>query len=177
MDDTREHVILVDEADRETGTAGKLAAHVAGQLHRAFSIIVWNPAGEMLLQKRAFGKYHSEGLWTNACCGHPRPGESVAAAASRRLGEELGFTCPLDAVGTITYRAGLDKGMTENEFVHVFHGVYDGALAPDPREVSDTRWVSAAALDADMTRDPAAFTVWFVKYMRAGWPLAVRPAA
>ncbi|MDX2309167.1 MAG: isopentenyl-diphosphate Delta-isomerase [Hyphomicrobium sp.] len=177
MDDTTEHVILVDEQDREVGTAGKLDAHVRGQLHRAFSIIVWNTMGEMLLQKRALSKYHSGGLWTNACCGHPRPGEGVAAAARRRLREELGFECRLDEVGTITYRAGLDRGMTENEYVHVFHGFFDGDPSPDPNEVSETRWVGAAMLDQDMDRTPDAFTVWFVKYMRAGWPLAARPAA
>jgi isopentenyl-diphosphate Delta-isomerase len=73
-----EEVVLVDTHDRQTGTAGKMAAHRQGALHRAFSVIIWNRAGEVLLQRRALGKYHSGGLWTNACCGHPRPGSRSA---------------------------------------------------------------------------------------------------
>lgn len=173
LDDPQEteQVVLVDASDRETGTAGKMAAHRAGVLHRAFSVIIWNAAGDTLLQQRARCKYHSGGLWTNACCGHPRPGEGVADAAGRRLREELGFACPLEPIGTITYRADLDQGLVEHEFVHVFRGTFDGAMVPDPAEVEATRWVAPADLLASLDRQPEIFTAWFVKYMRAGWPL------
>lgn len=166
-----EQVVLVDQDDRPTGVAGKMAAHRAGVLHRAFSVLVWNSRGEVLLQKRARSKYHSGGLWTNACCGHPRPGEDVAAAASRRLKEELGFTCPLTAIGELTYRADLDQGLIEHEFVHVFRGFYEGEMTPDPAEVEDLKWVTPEVLLQTFDETPEIFTAWFVKYMRAGWPL------
>ncbi|MBP7511947.1 MAG: NUDIX domain-containing protein, partial [Bacteroidia bacterium] len=92
---TKEMVILVDEFDHEIGLMEKQEAHEKALLHRAFSVIIFNEKGEMLLQQRAFEKYHSGGLWTNACCSHPRPGESTIDAAHRRLGEELGFDCEL----------------------------------------------------------------------------------
>lgn len=166
-----EEVVLVDAENRQTGTAGKMAAHRDGALHRAFSVIIWNSKGEVLLQRRATGKYHSGGLWTNACCGHPRPGEAVERAAVRRLGEEMGFDCPLEEFGTITYRAELDRGLVEHEFVHVFRGSYDGAMALNSEEVSEIRWMTPAALMRALDETPELFTAWFVKYMRAGWPL------
>lgn len=88
MNDHAEQVILVDEADRAFSHGGKLQIHEEGLLHRAFSIFVFNDAGECLIQKRASGKYHSAGKWANSCCGHPRPGEPTAKAAGRRLTEE-----------------------------------------------------------------------------------------
>jgi isopentenyl-diphosphate Delta-isomerase len=177
LDDTQEVVILVDEADRPIGTAGKLAAHREGQLHRAFSVIVWNRTGEILLQKRAEGKYHSGLLWTNACCGHPRPGESNGAAAERRLAEEMGFACSLTEIGTFSYHAKLDRGMTENELVHVFRGEFNGEVDPDPNEAADYRWSTIAALREDVRAHPERFTVWFGKYINAEWPVALAPAA
>ncbi len=166
-----EEVVLVDADDRQTGTAGKMAAHREGALHRAFSVIIWNSAGEILLQRRAVSKYHSGGLWTNACCGHPRPFETVAAAAKRRLSEEMGFTCPLEEFGTITYRAELDQGLIEHEFVHVFRGTFDGDMALNPDEVSEIWSMTPAQLLQAFDETPDIFTAWFVKYMRAGWPL------
>ena len=132
MAETSELMILVDEDDREIGIADKLETHRRGALHRAISVIVWDSAGRLLLQKRAAGKYHSGGSWTNACCGHPRPGEDVEAAALRRLEEEMGFTCPLESLGTIRYRAELDHGMIEHELVHMFRGLYDGTDRAEP---------------------------------------------
>ena len=86
-----EEVILVNDSDEMIGTAEKLKAHQQALLHRALSIFILNDKGEMLLQQRAFNKYHSGGLWTNACCTHPKPNEDILFAAHRRLKEEMGF--------------------------------------------------------------------------------------
>ena len=115
-------LIAVDEQDRETGVVDKMAAHRDGTLHRAFSIFVFDEADRLLLQRRATGKYHSGGLWSNTCCSHPRAGESLIDAAHRRLREEMGFDCPLQAVFGFVYRAALDGGLVEHEFDHVSSG-------------------------------------------------------
>src|SRR3989338_5068869 len=99
-----ESVVLVDESDKPVGQAEKLEAHRLGLLHRAFSVFVFDPQGELLLQQRAASKYHAAGLWANTCCGHPRPGEDLVAAAHRRLREELGLSCRLSRAGQLTYR-------------------------------------------------------------------------
>jgi isopentenyl-diphosphate Delta-isomerase len=173
MQDSKELVILVDGDDNVVGTGDKLTTHRAGKLHRAFSVIVWDKLGRLLLQKRNPRKYHSGGLWTNACCGHPRPDEDVAMAASRRLEEEMGFTCPLEALGIFQYRAELDKGMIEHELVHVFRGVHDGEVAPDSDEVETYRWSSLEDLRTDIRAAPKDFTAWFRKYVAAKWPMAL----
>ncbi len=167
-----EEVILVDGEDRAYGHGGKLDVHRRGELHRAFSIIVRNSTGEMLLQKRADGKYHSGGLWTNTCCGHPRPGEATADAASRRLEEEMGFRCALLPLGALEYRAELDNDMIEHEFVHVFAGIYDGPISPDPSEAADFSWRPLDAIRTDIAAAPARFSYWFRRYVEESWPLA-----
>ncbi|MEK7619489.1 MAG: isopentenyl-diphosphate Delta-isomerase, partial [Patescibacteria group bacterium] len=128
----QENCILVDETDHEIGTEEKMATHERGLLHRAFSVFVFNASGELLLQQRAFEKYHSAGLWTNTCCSHPRPGEETLAAAYRRLQEEMGFDCPLNEMFTFRYLAPFPNGLTENEVDHVFFGMYDGPVNPNP---------------------------------------------
>src|ERR1700709_2281116 len=127
-------VILVNEADVVTGAAGKMDAHRKGWLHRAFSVFVFNHRGEMLLQQRALNKYHSGGLWTNACCSHPRPGEETLLAAERRLKEEMGFELSLQKLFDFIYKSEFDNGLTEYEFDHVFGGSYNGLVAPDKTE-------------------------------------------
>src|SRR6185503_16709121 len=119
-------VILVNEKDEVTGTAEKMEAHEKGLLHRAFSIFVFNSRGEVLMQQRAPGKYHSAGLWTNACCSHPRPGEKTEEAARRRLREELGFETALTEIFDFIYRAEFVNGLAEHEYDHVYVGEYDG---------------------------------------------------
>jgi isopentenyl-diphosphate delta-isomerase len=156
-----EQVILVDRHDRQIGVEEKLKAHREGKLHRAFSIFVFNEKGEMLLQKRASGKYHSGGLWTNACCSHPRPGEPVALAATRRLQEEMGFDCALKKAFHFSYEARLDHNVIENEFDHVFVGQYDGQVRPNPNEVMDYRWLSIQMIKDELERCPENYTVWF----------------
>ncbi len=119
---TEERLILVDEKNRAVGVAGKTSVHRAGLLHRAFSIFIVDDKGRILLQRRAREKYHSGGLLANSCCGHPRPGETTQAAARRRLTEELGIGAPLTFGFFSRYRADLDGGMQENEFVYVYFG-------------------------------------------------------
>jgi len=135
-------VILVNEQDEQVGVMEKMAAHQQALLHRAFSVFIFNKEGQMLLQKRAAGKYHSPGLWTNACCSHPAPGETTDAAAKRRLQEELGFTTDLKKAFHFTYKAAFDNGLTEYEFDHVYTGVYDGPIHPDPQEASEVLFLT-----------------------------------
>lgn len=160
--DALESVILVDAGDNVVGSCGKLAAHREGRLHRAFSILITNPDGELLLQRRAAQKYHFGGLWSNACCGHPRPGESTPAAASRRLMEELGFSVPLTEVAAFSYCArDAVSGLVEHEFLHVFHGQYSGEPCPDPDEVSACRWMLPDRVRRGLTAHSDWFTPWF----------------
>lgn len=163
-----EMVVLVDEEGRDVGTAAKLAAHRSpGQLHRAFSVFVFTSAGQLLLQRRAAGKYHFAGRWSNTCCGHPRPGETVVAAAGRRLHEELGITCELEEVGTIRYQAGDDtSGLVEDELDHLLVGVSDLRAAPDPEEVDGVRAVTLGELAAGLRDDPGAYTPWLAAAVR-----------
>jgi isopentenyl-diphosphate Delta-isomerase len=160
---SREQVILVDADDREIGAMEKLAAHEnGGSRHRAFSVFIFDTAGRWLLQRRADGKYHFPGLWTNACCSHPRPGEPTPAAARRRLGEELGFDCPLEEAFQFEYKATCEaEGLTEHELDHVFVGTFDGEPHPAPDEVGAIRWIEPAALEAELREAPGAFTPWF----------------
>ena len=125
----REMVVLIDPNDREIGQMGKLEAHRTGRLHRAFSVFIFNAQGELLLQQRAANKYHSASLWTNTCCGHPRPGEALVAAGERRLEEEMGLHVPLRPAFHFTYAAKLEDGLTEHELDHVLIGRSDR----DPR--------------------------------------------
>src|ERR1041384_906891 len=100
-----DQLILVNEKDEMVGVGTKLKIHREGLLHRAFSIFIFNSHGKLLLQRRALGKYHSPGLWSNTCCGHPRPDEHVLVASRRRLKAEMGLDCKLEAFGSLIYRA------------------------------------------------------------------------
>ncbi len=157
----QERVILVDEADRHAGTEEKIAAHRNAALHRAFSVFVFNQRGELMLQQRAAAKYHSRRLWSNTCCGHPRPGEGVETAAHRRLREEMGFDCPLTAAIRFAYQAELEDGMFENEIDHVLLGTFNEDPCPNPDEVAAWRWTDMKTLVAEMADAPQRFTAWF----------------
>src|SRR5215470_11031187 len=128
-----QEIILVDEKDRSIGVMEKLEAHRKGLLHRAFSVFIFNSKGEMLLQQRSDEKYHSGGLWTNACCSHPAPGEDINTAAIRRLNEELGFTTSLTKIFDFIYQSSFENGLTEHEFDHVFIGLHDEPIHPDEK--------------------------------------------
>lgn len=152
---------MVNEQDVQVGTMDKLEAHRQARLHRAFSIFIFNSNGEMLLQQRAAEKYHSGGLWTNACCSHPSPGEDTEAAAMRRLQEEMGFTTPVTEIFNFTYKAAFDNGLVEHEFDHVYIGLYDGEVHPDADEVQDFCFRDLDEIRAQMEEQPEAFTAWF----------------
>jgi isopentenyl-diphosphate delta-isomerase len=120
-----EEVILVDKKDSVVGFMEKMEAHRLGLLHRAFSVFVFNSKGELMLQKRAKSKYHSGGLWTNTCCSHPRPNETVIEAVKRRMQEEMGFICEVEEKFSFIYKAKLDNELTEHEYDYVLFGTYD----------------------------------------------------
>lgn len=158
---TLNQVILVNEQDEQVGIMEKIEAHRKAVLHRAFSIFIFNNKGEMLLQQRAFTKYHSGGLWTNACCGHPAPGELTADAAVRRLKEEMGFTTDLFELFDFTYRHAFDNGLTEYEFDHVFAGFWETPVFPNPEEVNEYCFFSLDEIRKTMKNYPEQYTVWF----------------
>ncbi len=156
-----EEVILVTEQDEPIGSMEKMEAHRKGALHRAFSTFIVNDRNEMLLQQRAKTKYHSAGLWTNACCSHPRPNEETEAAAIRRLHEELGFTAPLTKIFDFHYNAAFDNGLTEHEYDHVYLGRYTGKIIPNPNEVQDYCYKKMEDIADSIRSHPHKYTTWF----------------
>ncbi|MFF9478814.1 isopentenyl-diphosphate Delta-isomerase [Streptomyces sp. NPDC014733] len=165
---------LVDEDGATIGTAEKLAAHQApGQLHRAFSVFLFDEQGRLLLQRRALEKYHSPGVWSNTCCGHPYPGEQPFAAAARRTAEELGLAPSLLAeAGTVRYNhPDPDSGLVEQEYNHLFVGLVRQTPAPDPAEIGEIAFVTPQELEKRHAEDP--FSAWFMTVLDAARP-AVR---
>lgn len=156
-----EQVILVNERDEQIGLMPKMEAHERALLHRAFSVFVFNEQNELMIQQRAFGKYHSPGLWTNTCCSHQRVGESNVEAGKRRLQEEMGFSTELRDTVSFIYKAPFDNGLTEHEFDHILVGEYNGEPNLNPDEVNDWKWVSLEALKEDMVVHPEIYTEWF----------------
>ena len=157
----RTEVILVDKDDRPCGKAEKLEAHQKGLLHRAFSVFIFNNKGEMLLQQRAAGKYHSGGLWTNACCSHPEPGDEMLAAAKQRLKEEMGFETPVEKIFDFVYRTEFENGLVEHEFDHVLAGEYEGPVNCNKEEVMDYCFKSFREINDSLLTHPKKYTEWF----------------
>lgn len=174
-------VVLVDRSDRAIGVGEKMQVHRAGQLHRAFSIFVFDRRGRLLLQRRAQSKYHSPGLWSNTCCGHPRWGERVIDSAARRLQEEMGFSCELRWVSSVMYHADVGGGLIENEYDHILFGRHDADPQPDASEVQAWDWQPHDAALANLQRNPDAYSAWF-RFMlpsdaiRAGFDQASAPS-
>ena len=139
----------------------KLAAHVVPRLHRAFSIFLFNSKGELLLQQRAFSKYHSPGLWTNTCCSQPRDGETLEQATARRLQEEMGMSCEMHEVFTFIYKAPVGLGLTEHEYDHVWFGVTDETPHINRDEVESWKYMSVDDIAKDMKLHPEEYTEWF----------------
>lgn len=139
----------------------KMEAHRTGSLHRAFSVLLFNSRGEMLLQKRAQTKYHSSGLWTNTCCSHPRPGESLEEAARRKLRQEMGIEANPRFAFKFQYKAPLDNQLIEHEIDHVFIGQFDGEPVLNEHEAEDWKFVDLHSLKQQIHSDPQQFTPWF----------------
>ena len=158
----KEEIALVDLDDQITGYCEKMAVHRNGLLHRAFSLFIFNEKGEMLIQKRSRNKYHSGGLWTNACCSHQRKNEELSDAVHRRLREELGFDCALTEAFSFVYRTVFANGLTEYELDHVFTGTYSGPVELNKEEASDSMWISPEKLKAALLAEPQKFTAWFL---------------
>ncbi len=156
-----EHVVLVNENDQVLGTMEKLQAHLEGKLHRAFSVFLFNDKKELMLQQRAFSKYHSGGLWSNTCCSHPRRGEDIVDAGKRRLHEELGIEADVKHAFSFIYRAELDHDMIEHELDHVLIGKYDAIEDFNPEEVADVKFMSLLELQKDLKENPDIYTAWF----------------
>lgn len=153
-------LILVDENDKEIGALEKIPVHEKGLLHRAFSIFVFNSADKLLLQQRADGKYHSEGLWTNTCCSHPRQGEVVDDAVQRRLQEEMGMQCELQFQFSFIYKHEFSNGLTEHELDHVYFGRSDRPPNPNKEEVQDWKYISIDSLAKDLELFPERYSPW-----------------
>lgn len=160
MGKNKNEVIVVNEQDEWLGTKDKMEAHTQGILHRAFSVFILNNKQELIIQKRALGKYHSGGLWSNTCCSHPAPGESTLTAAHRRLQEEMGFDCLLKPLFNLRYKEDVGNGMIENEYDHIYTGIFDGAVNINTEEVSDYQYITLEKLQEWMQKAPNEFTAW-----------------
>jgi len=157
-----EQLILVDDHDREIGYQGKADCHTGkGVLHRAFSIFVFNEDNELLLQQRSLSKMLWPGYWSNTCCSHPRRGEDMADAVTRRLEQELGFSCPLEYLYKFKYQAQFGAVGAEHELCSVYFGRYDGPVDVNVTEIAALAFVGVAALEQELKRAPDTFTPWF----------------
>ena len=153
-------VILVNEKDEAIGQMEKIQAHEKGKLHRAFSIFLVNDKMQVLLQKRKLDKYHSGGLWSNACCSHPLPEEKTIDAAHRRMIEELNMDCKLDFVFSFIYKIKLEN-VIENEYDHVYIGKTNETPNFNPDEISEIKWVELDFLLLDLKLNPKKYSYWF----------------
>lgn len=154
-------VILVDEHDAARGIMEKMEAHRKGQLHRAYSIFIFNSKKELLLQRRALNKYHSGGLWTNTCCSHPQPEENLMESAHKRLMEEMGFDCPLKNAFHFIYKIELDNNLIENELDHVFIGYYENSPQINSMEAMDWKYMNCEDIKKSLMLNPELYTAWF----------------
>jgi isopentenyl-diphosphate delta-isomerase len=156
-----EKILLVNNEDKETGFCEKIKAHKEGILHRAFSILIFNLKGEILIQKREINKYHSGGLWSNACCSHQKKGEMLDTAIHRRLKEELGFDCELNELFSFRYTHKFDNGLIENELDHVFIGFHKRKINLNLKEASEFKWLLLSDLIEEVHKNPKSYTYWF----------------
>ena len=157
----KDDILLVDEDNNPIGAGEKMDVHRRGILHRCFSIMIYNSRRDILLQRRAAVKYHCPGLWSNACCSHPRPGEHLIMAAKRRLKEEMGILTPLkEAGGEFIYKVKVGD-LIEHEYDHLLYGIFDGDPRINPEEADGWKWIAFDDLRRDMKADPEAFTPWF----------------
>lgn len=156
-----DEIILVDFNDNIIGSGEKLWVHKNDKLHRAFSVFLVHD-GKMLIQQRNFNKYHSGGLWANACCSHQRVEETLELAVERRLEEELGISAKPFEIAHFTYRTEYDNGLTEFEYDHVFLADFEGEVKPNPEEIEKVRWIEIEELKKEMLEEPHHFSSWFM---------------
>lgn len=156
-----EQVILVNENDEQIGLMPKMEAHEKAELHRAFSVFVFNDKNQLMLQQRAADKYHSPLLWTNTCCSHQRDGETNLEAGKRRLQEEMGFVCDIEEKTSFIYKAPFDNGLTEHELDHVMVGYYNDNPVINREEVESFKWMTVEEVKVDMELNPTVYTEWF----------------
>ena len=157
----QENVVLVDSNNNKLGLMPKMEAHIKGVLHRAFSVIIFNNNGDIMLQKRARTKYHTPGLWSNTCCSHQRDNEDNITAGKRRLYEEMGFTTQLQNFDSFIYKVSFSNGLIEHEFDHILTGIYNGIPNLNKKEVDQWKWVSIDYLYHDINNNPDNYTAWF----------------
>lgn len=157
----RNNVVLVDENDNAIREMDKLLAHEQGQLHRAFSVFIFNDKGALLLQQRADHKYHGAGLWTNTCCSHPQWGEDVGSSAMERLNYEMGLECSLKLIYSFIYNEKVENNLTEHELDYVFIGYSNQDPILNKDEVQDYKWMNIDVILSDIENNPAHYTVWF----------------
>lgn len=153
-------IILVNKNDQVIGRGEKIQVHKEGKLHRAFSVLIFNSKGELLLQKRAKIKYHSPGLWSNTCDGHPKPNKRLESEAKKRLREEMGFECDLREIFNFTYKRKVGD-LIEHEIDHIFLGEFEGKPRPSEEEVEDYKWLNYDDLKKDIEKKPQNYTSWF----------------
>ena len=156
-----ENVILVDKNDTQIGLMSKLDAHKKGILHRAFSAFILNNNNEIMLQKRAYNKYHSAGLWTNTCCSHQREGENSIEAGKRRLEEEMGFETELKIITSFIYKVKFENGLTEHELDYLLIGKFFKSPVINKQEVADWKWMKIELIADDIKLNPNNYTSWF----------------
>jgi len=166
-----EPLILVDAHDRALGSLNKSSCHAGhGVLHRAFSLLIFNDRGELLLQQRAAGKRLWPLYWSNSCCSHPRLGEAMETATGRRLKEELGLAAHLEFLFKFQYQAQFDATGSENELCSVFIGRCTAPITVNHEEIADLRWVSPPALNAELSlHGKERFTPWFLVEWERVW--------
>ena len=155
-----EFITLVNEHNEDIGKIEKLEAHQKGLLHRAFSVFIFNDKNELLMQQRAFEKYHSGGLWTNTCCSHPNYNEDMKSAINRRLYEEMGMVCNTSFLFSFLYKANFENGLTEHELDHVYVGKSNEIPKPNAIEVNDYKFITLQQLEIEIKSNPEKFTVW-----------------
>ena len=167
MNDGLDKLITAIDAKGKLFPAPKLRVHQDGLHHLAISVFLYSKKG-LLLQRRALGKYHSGGLWANSCCSHPDWGEKIEKCVRRRCLDELNLNVDVIQLGVLDYIADVGNGLIENERAHIFAGEVSensSQVAPNPNEVSETRWVSRSQLTEELVEHPKKFTPWFKQYM------------
>lgn len=158
----RNEVVLVDINDNEIRKEYKEVAHKTPMLHRAFSVFLYNDKKEMLIQRRALHKYHSPGLWANACCSHPAMGEDIKKSAMERMKDEIGIETDVKELFSFIYLNKFNESLYEYEYDHVFLGKYNGEVILNEEEVCDSKWIKLDELEKDLVNNPLKYSSWFI---------------